>query len=975
MKAMGNRMARVGGRMAKVGRLLLAIPWIGLGASIVSASEPLVFYSGGKAHPLVKSSTEFAVHLKPAGREGALAKLAADPKCTVEVVPWAPNAKNHCLLHTPSANLARRRGLGAIAGVESVRPVYRFVDSTEPLLSTGTLVLRLDGSLTAGERTQFFGDFKVEIVNVIDPETHVYTVRPVGDPQDDEVRTASAMYRDDRTLFAHPNFIVRRETRQVIEQVDDEFFNEQWHLRNTGQGLGTPGADINIVDAWAVTFGEDVVVGIYDDAVDVGHEDLSSNYTSFGHDASTAAESPFAPNPLNSFDVHGTSVLGLAVADGNSVGIRGVAPAARFAATRGLLDAASLGQDASAFTFARQKNVDVHIDSWGFPGIPNTQVDVVVDAIRNAFSLGRGGRGMVVLFASGNDGVELGPDDDLSTLPEVIGIGASNADDVLASFSNFGAQIDMLAPSGDAFLPGMATTDVTDGAGFSAFGFNDGGGQDVFGSPDLPDGRYTQNFSGTSAACPVAAGVAALVLSRNRELTAEQVRTILAQTCEKINPLEAGYHPITEFSLRYGYGRINAGAAVEEASNSTNTDLTWPEPLLSIRITGSQIIWTVGDAVREIDHDNNEDTPVLELGDKTVATLVVESNSPFSTTNAFLPEDGARYTAGEEVATGITVVNNAENDSTNFTLGGSAATKYYALFPRNATRRFGFGVTIDTDGNVEGIVGSADGGGGSTTPVSVGKPRVSIRVSPLSGSSPLDVEFKGNALSDNPIESSSWDFDDDQTSTQSTTTHRYETNGGQSRRFFPSFLVTDDQGNIGTRTVAIDVFGADGAGDQGEEGEIRIVIGLPGSVGSNVNGGTSPFSVDLNIAGTPVNGNVESVMWDLGDGTRAATISVPHTYINNTQEAQTLPISVEVTISTPNGTIIRQVATRFITIEPDPNPSPAESTTTAVDASSPATNAVEQPSSDPGVPSMCGAGAMITMGSMFCLALIRRRLT
>ena len=74
-------------------------------------------------------------------------------------------------------------------------------------------------------------------------------------------------------------------------------------------------------------------------------------------------------------------------------------------------------------------------------------------------------------------------------------------------------------------------------------------------------GNYSQSFGGTSAATPMAAGVAALMLSRNPNLTAAQIRTLMRQTCQKI-----GDDPYTDGrNDHYGYGRIDAQAAVVAA--------------------------------------------------------------------------------------------------------------------------------------------------------------------------------------------------------------------------------------------------------------------------------------------------------------------------------------------------------------------------------------------------------------------------
>ncbi|NOS99895.1 MAG: S8 family serine peptidase [Phycisphaerales bacterium] len=892
--------------------------WL-VGALVVStaaAADDPVFYSGGKAHRLNRSTTELVVTTMPQFARDARVAINADPQCAVEPIPWAPDAEHMFIVRVPRSDVAMRAGVRAARGVLSVRPVYRFQGRTAPVLSSGGISVRLAPGLTQFQRDQFFRDFRVESVRVIDPENSVYIVKPVNDPDADEVRTAAAMYLDDRTLLAHPDFIAAVAPKQA-GQIDDEFFGLQWHLQNTGQSLGTPGADINVLDAWQSTFGEDVRLGIFDDCVDVQHEDLAGNYTAFGHDAVSGREGPLEPNPVGAFDAHGNAVMGLAVADINALGGRGVAPGARFTASRGLNDFPTFGQAASVYTFARQRDVDVHINSWGFVGLQNSQVDIIVDAIATSNETGRNNRGMVIVFASGNNGEQLDFDDDLATLPTVIGVGATNADDILAGYSNYGDDIDVMAPSGDAFLPGMFTTDVSDDAGFASTGYNQGDGTDLSGVPDVSNFKYTQNFSGTSAACPVAAGVAALVLSRNQDLTFEQARTILAQTAVKVNPSGAGYHPITERSLEYAYGRIDAAAAVVAAGQSAdNGGFTWAEPVREARVSNNVLTWTVGDVIRMVDDDDNVDTPAVERGDSTFRTLLVESGMPFTATHFFRPIDGINYTIGQEVFSGITVVQN--NQNTNFNLPGGSQLRYYAIFPANNVGRYAFGVAVDSAGNVIGIPGGGTDAGGGVVPT-FDRPLVTIEVTPLSGVSPLQVRFHGNALSPVTVDTTQWDFDDGQVSAIPQVVHLYEVAPGETRRFFPSFTVTDEAGNSGSRTVAIDVQGAGGNIDAPDSAaQIAINISLPGSIGSSVDRGTSPFSVEFGVTGELASEDIESVLWDLGDGASADTISVPHTYINDTGVTQTLPVSVQVVTQSSTGLLNTQTATRFITVDPAP---------------------------------------------------------
>jgi subtilisin family serine protease len=122
-----------------------------------------------------------------------------------------------------------------------------------------------------------------------------------------------------------------------------------------------------------------------------------------------------------------------------------------------------------------------------------------------------------------------------------IAVGASTDFGLRSDYSQFGADLDFLAPSSGG-RKAICSTDRTGAKG------------------DDPN-NYSQSFGGTSAATPLASGVAALMLSRNPNLTASRIRTILRETCQKIGdePYTAGRNDY------YGYGRIDAQAAVTAA--------------------------------------------------------------------------------------------------------------------------------------------------------------------------------------------------------------------------------------------------------------------------------------------------------------------------------------------------------------------------------------------------------------------------
>lgn len=125
--------------------------------------------------------------------------------------------------------------------------------------------------------------------------------------------------------------------------------------------------------------------------------------------------------------------------------------------------------------------------------------------------------------------------------PSAIAVGASTDCDLRADFSQWQGKLDFVAPSNG--------------------GWNDIVAPDPVGAVGWTTDDFKTNFGGTSGATPLAAGIAALMLSRQPDLTAVEVRALLRQTCDKI-----GHEPyVNGVAPQYGYGRVNAARAVAAA--------------------------------------------------------------------------------------------------------------------------------------------------------------------------------------------------------------------------------------------------------------------------------------------------------------------------------------------------------------------------------------------------------------------------
>ncbi len=412
----------------------------------------------------------------------------------------------------------------------------------------------------------------------------------------DAIAASNMLKGQDGISSAEPNLHRELALKAVA---DDPLFTRQWHL---GRPVGdqVPGTgEVRADDAWEVTKGNaDVVVAVFDSGTDWEHPDLIGNVRQdLMFDASAGdgdpkpeceasqdgnGESPLCTSASRPFrESHGTSVSGTiaAVAD-NQLGVAGVCPQCKLAPVRLLGESTNNGLTiAEAFAKSCDPDNDgsgngswIINNSWG-PGFslffPLSRSER--DAFDVCRTIGRQGKGTVILFAAGNSTADVSSDA-YAKNPYVIGVAASTNLDDWASYSNFGAEVDIAAPSlggtvnEDNF--GIVCTDVRGVEGYST----DAGEFDV---------DYNPGFSGTSAASPVAAGVAGLVLSANPDLSAEQVRLILTRTAVKIRAdkvpweqifgqdIEAAFdYDVTGHSIGFGYGRVDAAAAVALALNS-----------------------------------------------------------------------------------------------------------------------------------------------------------------------------------------------------------------------------------------------------------------------------------------------------------------------------------------------------------------------------------------------------------------------
>jgi thermitase len=304
---------------------------------------------------------------------------------------------------------------------------------------------------------------------------------------------------------------------------DDPGFAAQWHLRNEGQTGGIAGVDIDAPTAWQTTRGhEDVVVAILDSGVDFAHPDLAGRLLP-GFDFVNADADPSADHP------HGVQVTGLFGANAdNAVQVAGVDHFARILPVK-VLDEKNegwVGDLIEGLRWAADQGADViSMSLVRYPPDPDLLL-----ALQYARA-----QGAVLVACAGNEGLGDADSSAPGLYPETISVGWTDAADglgqALGSSSATGAALDLVAPG-----ESLRTIDSSAGSGTLA------------------------RISGCSAATPLVAGIASLLLAVDPTLTHDDVAAILAAGArDEVGPPGQDVPGRDDF---YGYGRVDAAAAL-----------------------------------------------------------------------------------------------------------------------------------------------------------------------------------------------------------------------------------------------------------------------------------------------------------------------------------------------------------------------------------------------------------------------------
>jgi subtilisin family serine protease len=552
-----------------------------------------VLQRGGQELQLEKVEYRFVVNAVDKAAAKALAitlpaqvnRGAAPPKMTEFMVsPAEVNQVMQTVRQDPTVNYASH--------------VYQFKNQPgSRVYLTNQVTIQFDPGLNPDQIHAIAVEFGLAQIKAIAGVPNAFVFELTPEARENPLKITNLLMQRSDVLTAEPNIIVKS---QAHYRPKDPLYPKQWHLNHTGGPNLAANSHIFAETAWNITRGtRSIVVAITDDAVDLNHPDFKG----IGKIVAPRdfKDNDFAPMPgVN--DDHGTACAGVAVAEENGSGAVGVAPGCALMPIRttGFLDDESIE---AVFDWAVTKGAAVISCSWGAGATYYPLSLRQRAAVTNAAIRGRNGKGCVIVFAAGNanrptsgtvneagwpNNAVAGPTQwmgGFTNHPDVITVSASTSLGKKAAYSNWGPDVAVCAPSNNAppgvglpdlgyvFTPPEVTADLPGLGIFTT---------DQVGAAGYDATNFTETFGGTSSACPLVAGVAALVLSANPDLTAQEVRQILQQTADKIVDRDAD----PQFGLRkgtyegngrcdwFGYGKVNAAKAVQAAVQQRSVPLT-----------------------------------------------------------------------------------------------------------------------------------------------------------------------------------------------------------------------------------------------------------------------------------------------------------------------------------------------------------------------------------------------------------------
>lgn len=301
---------------------------------------------------------------------------------------------------------------------------------------------------------------------------------------------------------------------------DDPDFYQQWYLPN-----------IEVPDAWDISLGQGVIIGLVDSGVDLDHEDLADNiWTNKGEIPGDGIDNDSNGHidDVNGWDFghddddptdtigHGTKVCGVAAAiQNNGLGISGTAPESKIIPLKVSTSSAPIPSAvAEGIIYASDHGARIINLSLQLEEDPPV-ITLITDAVNYAAS-----KGVLLVAAAGNDG---GAVYFPAKLEDVIAVSATDDTNGLWLKSNYGPEIELTAPGEDIYTTKLG-------------------------------GEYITR-SGTSLSAPMVSAVAALIATCNPGFSREQIRERLITSADDLGD--------TGWDQYFGHGKVNALKSVK----------------------------------------------------------------------------------------------------------------------------------------------------------------------------------------------------------------------------------------------------------------------------------------------------------------------------------------------------------------------------------------------------------------------------
>lgn len=472
---------------------------------MATAQNSYYYYNGGKK--LLTESRQQVVTISP------LTGLSVSPPAGLSLIKSVSDSRSRINVYKigPAQTVAQVKAAAQeVPGRAKILSCYVSESGLE-LAPTGYVYVKLK---SANDYQTLKSEAEKRGMEIVEQNKFMplwYTLRVKDAGKTAPVDAANALYETGLFESSSPDFHF-----DALEFSYDPDISSQWGLYNSQY----EGMDISISSAWNYATGNGIKIAIVDEGVELTHQDLAANIYHLSYDTETGT------SPSQVYGDHGTHCAGIAAAvRNNGIQIAGVAPDAKimptstdFSSSKGVSDLAD------GINWAWMNGADVISCSWN-----SSESDIIKEAIDNAVTRGRSGKGCVFVKSAGNTyGAISFPGD---YRKEVLAVANMTVSGTLNISSAYGDNQFVTAPGTDILSTVL--------------------------------NNATAKMSGTSMAAPHVAGVAALILERNPRLTAEKVREIIGKHAKKVGAFSYGTtKEFGSWNKYYGYGLVNAYEAV-----------------------------------------------------------------------------------------------------------------------------------------------------------------------------------------------------------------------------------------------------------------------------------------------------------------------------------------------------------------------------------------------------------------------------